>query len=234
MQLEILEQLEQKENPWQHIVFAYKKAWEATDFYNRLSQAEQIKTITYAVFFAEKIGEISSVVMQQEEGFIEISQEVIGQIEAVKSELEAAKKNLAPKVAKFGDVAGPEASRMYAALQARQNLTDNAKIVLDFARIMCDVTGATDIESEGYMQYSRLYNMLAKFLDCPLRGYDKADLLSMSVDELEYIDAQIAVREKTEKLSMFYLTYLEMIRKQISERVSMMKKLNEDESFPNF
>lgn len=232
MQLEVAQHLEQTENPWKNVVWAYKKSWEAMDFYNHLTKEQQLENITYAAFFVEQIGQIATTVMENEEGFLEITREVLSQIASTKAELKTAQKNLEPLVAQFGDVAGPEVSRLLNATQNMQSLKNNAQIALDFTRIMCDLTGADNIESEGYHQYSKLYNLLAKFLDCPLRGYDKADLSSMSLDELEYVEAQISIREKTEQLDVFFISYLEMIRKQIREQISLKKKLQADDAPP--
>ena len=233
MQLEIANLLEQKDGRWDSIVSAYKKAWEAIDFYNRLPQKEQIEQITFAAYFTEVIGEVSSAVMSQEEGLIAIAQDVVDRIDETKAKVRKASDALRPKVIQLGDYAGFEASQMYAVTVEMETLKFNAGLALEFARIMCDITGANGTESESYQQYNKLYNLLAKFLHKPLRGYAEDDLLSMSVDELEYVEAQIAVRERTEIMAPFYVAYLEMVRQRIAERISMMKKLLADDNLPD-
>ena len=203
------------------------------DYYNHLPSKTQLEQISFATYFAEVIGEVSCAVMGQEEAFLEITKDIINQIDAREAELKATQKSLEPEIIKFGDVAGYQASRMYAAMQAMDALKANAELSLDFVRIMCDVTGANKVESEGYQQYNQLYNLLAKFLHKPLRGYDKADFVSMSVDELEYVEAQILVRERTEQMAPFTLTYLEMVRKNITERITFQKTLLAGDDLPD-
>ena len=189
--------------------------------------------ISFAMLFAEVIGQISTVVISNEVRFLEITRNVIMQFDAVEAEFRNAQKDLAPEIIKLGDVAGYKASRMYEAVKAKEALRNNAEISLDFVRVMCDVAGANGIESEGYQQYNRLYNQLANFLQHPLRGYEDEDFPSMSLDELEYVDAQIKVRERSEFMSPFTITYLEMVRKRITEQIAFRKSLFPDDDLPN-
>ena len=45
----------------------------------------------------------------------------------------------------------------------------------------------------------------------------------MSLEEFEYIDAQIKVRQETEKMAPFMLANLETIRQQIKKQITLKK-----------
>ena len=225
MQAEITAKLKQKENSWKNIVSAYEQAWKADDFYNHLPPDEQLEQISFAMFFAEVIGEISLGVMNKEPEFLSLAQTVINSIDTVETELHKAQSELKPELAEFGDVAGYKTLRLATAMKAMETLKSNAETSLECVKIMCDITGAVGTESEGYQQYSRIYNLLAKFLHKPFRGYAEEDLPSMSIDELEYVEAQITVREKIERMDAFSIAYLETVRKRIKERIAFQKSL---------
>ena len=106
-----------------------------------------------------------------------------------------------------------------------KDLRNDAKIALDFLRIMCDVTGSNNVESEEYQSYNSCYNRLAKFLYSPLRGYSEEDWPAMSLKELEYVKAQIEVRKETEQMAPFAREHLEVVHGRISERISLLEKL---------
>lgn len=234
MQAEIMAKLKQKENVWKNIVSAYEQAWKADDFYNHLPPDEQLEQISFAMYFAEVIGEISLGVMNKEAEFLSLAQDVITQVDAVEAEIRKAQSDLKPELVKFGDVAGYKVLRLATAMEKMETLKSNAETSLECVKIMCDITGAGGTESEGYQQYSRIYNLLAKFLHKPLRGYAEEDLPSMSIDELEYVEAQISVRERTERMDAFSLTYLETVRKRITERIAFRKALLANDNFPDF
>lgn len=219
MRIEVIDKLEQKKNFWNNIVSAYSTSWEAIGICSNVSSADQLELVSDFKFFAETVGEISAIILLNEQELLAIAEAIIEVIE----EKDVEKLFKKQEILQFGDMEAYKASRLCKEAEAIEELKRNAKIALAFARIMCDVTGLNNVAENSYQQYNNLYNKLAKFLYLPLRGYSKEEWISMSLEEFEYIDAQIKVRQETEKMAPFMLANLETIRQQIKKQISLKK-----------
>lgn len=224
MQLEVIDRLEQKENQWNNITSAYFTSWKAIEICSKLSDEDRLQLSSYSYYFAGTIGNIASVILSHEEELCAITNDVIRQID----EQRAYQDYKEQKIVRLGNIEEFKASYMYQEALNLEKLQKEAKTALSFIRIMCDVIGADGVEKLIYQQYNNAYNLIAKFLQLPYRGYSSEEWPSMSLDELEYIKAQLQVRITTEKMAPFVLVSLETLRQQISQRIAEQKLLLAD------
>ena len=219
MQLEVIDKLDQKNDLWNNIISAYSTSWKAIEVYSKLSDEDKLELNSYSYFFSETIGNIASVILSHEEELYAITNDVIRQID----EQRAYQDYKEQKIVRLGNIEEFKASYMYQEALNLEKLQKEAKTALSFIRIMCDVIGADGVEKLIYQQYNSAYNLIAKFLQLPYRGYSSEEWPSMCIDELEYIKAQIQVRITTEKMAPFVLVSLETLRQQISKRIAEQK-----------
>ncbi len=219
MQLEVIDKLDQKNDLWNNIISAYSTSWKAIEICSKLSDEDKLELNSYSYFFSGTIGNIASVILSHEEELCAITNDVIRQID----EQRAYQSYQEQRIIRLGDTEEFKASCMYQGALNLEKLQKEAKTALSFIRIMCDVLGADGVEKLIYQQYNNAYNLIAKFLQLPYRGYSSEEWPAMCIDELEYIKAQIQVRITTEKMDPFVLVSLETLRQQISKRIAEQK-----------
>ena len=224
MQLEVIDKLDQKNDLCNNIISAYSTSWKAIEVYSKLSDEDKLELNSYSYFFSETIGNIASVILSHEEELYAITNDVIRQID----EQRAYQDYKEQKIVRLGNIEEFKASYMYQEALNLEKLQKEAKTALSFIRIMCDVIGADGVEKLIYQQYNNAYNLIAKFLQLPYRGYSSEEWPSMSLDELEYVKAQLRIRTTTEKMAPFVLVSLETLRQQISQRIEEQKLLLAD------
>ena len=219
-----LDKIGNQEKTWDNTIFIYDKSWEAKNLFMSLSSEERNDVRGYMGFFDSIIDSVREVFITREAHLLSYADQTIDTIKQHEEQREAVQKKLKQQIISLGEGFIDTSLTFISMQQFHEDLKDAAEIALSFVRIMCDIYADEGIDNDNYFSYQHKYNILAKFVGKQNRGYSEEDFRSMGIEELELIDAQIELREKTERMAPFYISYLEtFVRKSIKERIAALK-----------